>query len=135
MKKILFLIVVAALVCFALYFKKPALAPTGKENLIEVTSPQPYDLVKSPLKIRGKARGVWYFEASFPVQIIDEQGNVLGQGHATALSDWMTEDFVMFDSVIDFIKPESGKGFLILKKDNPSGMPEKDDQLKIPLRF
>jgi len=106
-----------------------------KENLIRVSNIQPNDLVQSPLKIEGEARGYWFFEASFPVKIIDENGRELGFGIAQALSDWMTEDFVPFEANLEFQPSTTKKGTLILKKDNPSGLPEYDDELIIPVRF
>jgi hypothetical protein len=48
----------------------------------------------------------------------------------------MTEDFVPFTATIEFETPDYGDiGALILKKDNPSGLPEHDDAYEIPVRF
>ena len=106
-----------------------------KRDLIMVDSPRPGETVKSPLTITGQARGTWFFEASFPVRLLDEKGQVLGQGIAQAQSDWMTEEFVPFMAVLEFSTPTTMRGNLILKKDNPSGLPEHDDELRIPVRF
>lgn len=107
-----------------------------KSNFIELSSPRPNDIVKSPLLISGKARGTWFFEASFPIFITDWDGLIIGQGIATAKSDWMTEEFVPFEATITFTNPTYGEnGTLILKKDNPSGLPEHDDALEIPIKF
>jgi len=104
-------------------------------DLIAVDSPRPNAAVKSPLAITGKARGTWYFEASFPIQIVDANNNVLGQIPAQAQGDWMTENFVPFAASLDFAAPTTATGSLILKKDNPSGLPENDKQLTIPVKF
>jgi hypothetical protein len=106
-----------------------------KQNLIKINSPRPNELIKSPLEIKGEARGYWFFEASFPIKLTDENGKELGTVIAQAQSDWMTEDFVPFEAKLEFQKPETKKGFLILKKDNPSGLPENDDELRVPVRF
>ena len=106
-----------------------------KQDLIRVNSPRPNELIQSPLEIKGEARGTWYFEASFPIKLIDEVGNEIGHAIAQAQSDWMTEDFVPFEANLEFTKPKSKKGTLIFKKDNPSGLPENDDELRIPVRF
>jgi benzodiazapine receptor len=106
-----------------------------KLDLIRLSNPKPEATVDSPLVIEGEARGSWFFEASFPIEIQDENGTVIGQGHATAGSDWMTEDFVPFTAQIAFTKPSGSTGKLILRKDNPSGLPEKDDELWIPVTF
>ena len=63
-------------------------------------------------------------------------GLIIAEGIAQAKREWMTEDFVPFEVTLDFIKPDYGKrGTLILKKDNPSGLPEHDNALEIPINF
>ncbi len=104
-------------------------------NLIQITTPKADQVIESPLVIKGKARGSWYFEASFPVKLLDNQGKILAQGIAQAQSDWMTENFVPFVATLTFTKPTSTAGTLILQKDNPSGLPEHDVQISIPLLF
>ena len=106
-----------------------------KTNLIRASSPRPGMLVKSPLTIEGEARGYWYFEASFPIKIIDSSGVEIARGIATAKEEWMTEEFVPFEAVLSFDTPAGGVGKLILMKDNPSGLPEHDDALVIPIKF
>lgn len=108
---------------------------TSKDNLIRLASPQPNSLVRSPLIIHGQARGTWYFEASFPVRLLDAKGTVIIAQPAQAQSDWMTEDFVPFTSTLTFKTPSTTTGWLVLAKDNPSGLPEHDDELRIPVRF
>lgn len=102
---------------------------------IRPSSPVPGMLVASPLSVTGEARGIWYFEASFPMAILDADRNEIAQSHAEAQGEWMTEDFVPFAGTIEFIAPASDTGFLVLKKDNPSGLPEYDDSIEIPVRF
>ncbi|MFH2013673.1 MAG: Gmad2 immunoglobulin-like domain-containing protein [Patescibacteria group bacterium] len=93
-------------------------------------------VISSPLTVKGKARGTWFFEADFPVVLVNWDGLIIGQSIATAKQDWMTEDFVEFEVSIDFEKPDYGKnGFLIFRKDNPSGLPEYDDSFEIPILF
>lgn len=107
-----------------------------KNDLIRTNYPRPNQEISSPLKIEGEARGNWFFEASFPIALINEEGNVISQGIATAKTDWMTEEFVSFSSNLEFEKQPSGTfGRLLLKKDNPSGLPEHDDVLEVPIIF
>lgn len=108
---------------------------TGKEDLIILSSPTSGQTIDTPLNIEGSARGNWYFEASFPVELQDANGNLMASTAAQAKGDWMTEDFVPFTATLDFGAPKTEMGFLILKKDNPSGLPENDDQLKVPVKF
>lgn len=107
-----------------------------KTDLIRLDSPRPGGIITSPLTITGQARGTWFFEASFPVILTDWDGKIIAQGIAQAKGDWMTTDFVPFEAALTFsIDPQaySNKGTLILKKDNPSGLPQNDDALEIPV--
>lgn len=106
-----------------------------KLNLIRVANPRPNDLIKSPLNIRGEARGFWFFEADFPVKLLDGDSNLIAITIAQAQSDWMTEEFVSFEAKLDFPVPATENGTLILEKDNPSGLPKNADELRIPVRF
>lgn len=111
-----------------------------KSHLIRLTSPLPNTEIASPVTITGEARGSWYFEANFPVFLTDWDGKIIGQGIAKAEGDWMTTEFVPFKATLDFdtslISGQySRSGTLILKKDNPSGLPEHDDALEIPVRL
>ncbi len=114
----------------------------AKVDLIKLTSPVPNGLIESPIAISGQARGPWFFEASFPIFLTNWDGLIIAEGYATAKGDWMTEEFVPFAAELEFADPyQEGsqdfmkKGTLILKKDNPSGLPEHDDALEIPVRF
>ena len=111
-----------------------------KSDKIVVTSLAPGSVILSPLTLSGRARGTWYFEGSFPVVLTDWDGKIIAQGHATANGEWMTTSFVPFTATLDFVKPVAGngdgeRGFLILEKDNPSGLPEYDDSLEMPVYF
>lgn len=110
----------------------------GTNNLsdqIIVTDPVPDQLISSPLIITGEARGTWFFEATFPVNLLDSNGKVLALHYALTDENWMTEDFIPFTANIEFDDPETTTGFLILEKDNPSGMQEYAAQIEIPVRF
>lgn len=104
-------------------------------ELIKVDSPRSREEVSSPVTISGEARGNWYFEADFPIQLYDAENNLLGTSIGTAQSEWMTEEFVQFKSELKFETPKTETGTLILRKDNPSGLTENDDQLEIPVKF
>ncbi|MDO8552653.1 MAG: Gmad2 immunoglobulin-like domain-containing protein [bacterium] len=102
---------------------------------IQVTTPVPNQKVSSPLIVKGKARGNWYFEAAFPIAIIDANGIQLGVASAEAQSAWTTSDFVPFEATLEFEKSATSTGILLLKKDNPSGLQEKDASISIPISF
>jgi len=107
----------------------------NQEQEVFVASPQPNQIVSSPLTIEGKARGSWFFEASFPIKIVDGQDNEIAASHVQALGDWMTSDFVDFKGEIRFISPALSSGTLILQNDNPSGLLQNAKEFKVPLKF
>lgn len=106
-----------------------------KIDIIRVDSPRPNESVSSPLTITGQARGNWFFEASFPVKIFDSENKQLGQSVAQAETDWMTSDFVSFTAILNFIQPSTKSGYLLLENDNPSGLIENAEELRIPINF
>lgn len=119
----------------------PASSPTAtstasaKENLIRVRTVRPGDTVQSPLVVEGEARGTWFFEASFPVRLLDGNDKEIAVTPAQAQGDWMTQDFVPFRALLIFAPPQTTEGTLVLEKDNPPGLPENADELRIPVRF
>jgi len=105
----------------------------ASEELIRITLPFPGAVTGKDFSITGEARGTWYFEASFPIEVLDKDGNVLAQVAAHAEGDWMTENFVPFRAGIKVPESYIGKATLILKKDNPSGLPEHDASISFPI--
>jgi hypothetical protein len=113
-------------------------SPKGncRGGLIYLDSPLSGALVTSPLKVRGYARGTWFFEGDFPMVLVDSEGKVMTKGFCSAKNHWMTENFVRFEGSIEFKKTGAGdRGTLILKKDNPTDLPEYDDALEVTIFF
>lgn len=108
---------------------------SATEMRIQVTSPHANTKVTSPLTVIGRARGTWYFEASFPVRLLDGNGTEIAVTPAQAQGDWMTEDFVPFTATLTFTQPATPTGTLVLERDNPSGMPENAAEVRIPVKF
>ncbi len=108
----------------------------GIPDLITITAPAKDASITSPLSVTGSARGTWYFEASFPVKILDSKGKVIGQGPAQAQGDWMTTEFVPFTASITYTaQPAGSRGTVVFMKDNPSGDPERDQSVSVPITF
>ncbi len=101
-------------------------------DLIIVDLPFPDAVTGKEFSVIGKARGNWFFEASFPIQILDKDGKILMTAIAQAQSDWMTTNFVPFKAEIKVPNSYIGKATLVLKKDNPSGLPEHDASVSFP---
>ena len=113
-----------------------------RSDLITLDMPEAGNYIASPLSIRGKARGTWFFEANFTVLLVDWDGRIIAEHYATAEEDWMSEKFVPFSSKLTFASPYSEgdpdfmqRGTLILQKANPSGLPENADALEVPVWF
>ncbi|MEK7509365.1 MAG: Gmad2 immunoglobulin-like domain-containing protein [Patescibacteria group bacterium] len=102
------------------------------KNVIRVTTPQPGATVPSTFTVSGQARGNWYFEASFPLQVVDARGSRLLITPVQAQGEWMTEEFVPFSAHIT-VPNYTGAATLVLHKDNPSGLPEHDASVSIPV--
>lgn len=102
---------------------------------ISVSTPNQNQVVASPLSIEGEARGSWYFEASFPIKIVDANGKILGTTIAQAQGDWMTDNYVPFKAQLTFAASSTNQGELILEKDNPSGLPSGNGELQVPVLF
>ncbi|MDB5259460.1 MAG: hypothetical protein JWO73_668, partial [Candidatus Taylorbacteria bacterium] len=88
-------------------------------DLIIATNPKPNQLITSPLVITGKARGTWFFEATFPAVLLDANGKEIARMPIRAEGEWMTNEFVPFKTTFTFAKPATKTGTLVLKKDNP----------------
>ncbi|MFA5052460.1 MAG: GerMN domain-containing protein [Parcubacteria group bacterium] len=107
-----------------------------KADLIKVNTLVPNETITLfPVVVKGEARGSWFFEASFPVEITDGAGVRISSGIAKAESDWMTSDFVPFSVTLDLSDNYQGPAKIIFHKDNPSDIRELDDSLIIPVNI
>ncbi len=99
---------------------------------VVVTSPRSGATVGKTFVVAGSAPGNWFFEASFPVQVRDKDNNKIGQSIAQAQGEWMTTELVTFTTSVT-VSNYSGPATLVLLRDNPSGLPENDDALEVPI--
>lgn len=100
---------------------------------IRVTQPAAGASVSRSFTISGQARGGWFFEASFPMEIRDANGNQLLAGFIEAQGEWMTSEFVPFSTTTRIAGNYTGPATLILHRDNASGLPEHDKSVSIPI--
>lgn len=145
MKKIIILVLIL-LAGYFLFFNN-AKAPINDEDtltesitynnaskdLIKVELPFPGAVTGKEFSVIGQARGNWFFEASFPIDLLDKDGNILVQTYATAQGEWMTTEFVSFKGEIKAPINYIGPATLVLKKDNPSGLAEHDASISFPI--
>ncbi len=102
-------------------------------DLIKVDLPFPGSVTGKEFKILGQARGQWFFEASFPIEVLDKNGKSITIVVAQAKTDWMTENFVPFEANVKIPESYIGSATLVFKKDNPSGLPEYDASISFPI--
>jgi hypothetical protein len=107
----------------------------GEKEGISISLPKRNEKIKSPLKIKGRAKGFWFFEAQFSVELYDVNNNFLGRAILTAEDDWMTENFVPFEGELEFSKPSASSGKLKFLSANPSGLPENQKIFELPVQF
>jgi len=100
---------------------------------IVVSFPKPNQCVSSPLTVQGKARSPWYFEAIFPIRLVDLKCQQMSASSARAIGDWTTKEFVPFEGKLDFEVTKETRATLILENDNPSGLPENARRKEIPV--
>lgn len=104
-------------------------------DLIKVEKPLANATVHSPLTIKGKARGPWYFEANFTIRLYDAKDKLLATAIATANGNWMTRDFVPFTAAMNFKAPNDERGKLVFEKANPSALEENAASYTVPVIF
>ena len=99
---------------------------TRDSRMTTLTKPSAGELAKSPLAVQGTMPGNWYFEATAQVVLMDGNNKVLAVAPVQAAGDWMTASSVAFTATLTFDAPATATGTLVLKNDNPSGLPEND---------
>lgn len=107
-------------------------SPVSTE-LITVSAPLPNQEIKSPFTVEGEARGPWFWEASFPVKVIDKNNKVVAETLGWAQGEWMTNEFVGFKAELSFAISEKTEATLVLEKSNASGLPENAQEIRIPV--
>lgn len=103
------------------------------EAFVRVESPRSSAGVTSPMTVSGEAVGNWFFEGTFPLELIGESGEVLATGYVIADGYWMTTDFVAFSGELEFEVEERTEATLVLRRDNPSDLPENDAAVRVPV--
>ncbi len=100
---------------------------------ILVTTPQLNQTVNSPLTVKGQARGNWFFEAVFPIKLLDSKGNVLAQTQAQAQSEWTTDAFVPFTAQLSYSLAATSTGMFLFNNDNPSDLSQNSKEFRLPV--
>ena len=129
-KRVVFFLILTTFIFSPLVL--PAKEKKAKGEIV-VTFPKPHESVCSPLIVKGKAKSPWFFEAVFPIRLLDEKCQEIVSGKVNANGDWTSGGLVPFEGTLDFTVTKPTKAILVLQNDNPSGLPENVRKKEIPL--
>ncbi len=153
MKKEIWLLAVLGIIFIILLgilFLVPAKAPTTSQQNnsqqnsqtqnqavegIKIDSPKDGGWVVSPLKITGSVNGGGWagFEGQVgTVQLSDNKGKKIADGVLKATTDW-TKFPTQFETTLTFTTDYKGSATLFFSNENPSGLPEKNKNLGLPV--
>lgn len=113
----------------------------GIGDKIIITTPAKDAIITNPVTISGRARGTWFFEGSFPVEIYDEKNKLLASGKARSIPEsenvkWATNGYFDFKGEIRFDRPSINSGYILFRKDDAAGSPGGEKKLyKLPVGF
>ncbi len=93
--------------------------------------------ITSPMPIEINSEGVWFgFEGELgTISLLDETNKALGTGIMTAKGEWMKKGPVQYTCKLTYNATKSGKGKLLIKNNNPSGLTERDKSFELPVRY
>ena len=106
---------------------------TGLKDDLVSFSIAPGAKVKGVMDATGVLKNAYFFEANIRVDILDTNKQTLREGFGTATTEWMTTGPVSFKTKLDFSGLATGPGFIAIRNDNPSGLPENDKEIFIPI--
>ncbi len=103
---------------------------------VGLQSPDPQELIASPVEVAGYAPGTWFFEGQLSAELQTAQGETIAQTNLSADGTWMTEEEVDFSGELTFDQEErAGESLrLVLMKANPSGLPENAQSVSLPVQ-
>ena len=108
--------------------KQSFLSQKGAKLILE--TPSDTNNVICPINIKG-----WFFEATFPIQLIDENNEIVENTQATADGEWTADGFVEFSAKV-YCQVSDLSGYkLKFMADNAAGVLELDDSIIIELYF
>jgi hypothetical protein len=142
MKKTIIVIVAIVILAYVLLRPKveapidnaPVAAISGDTGNFISFSIAPGAKVSGHTSAVGSIKGAYFFEANAVGKLLDANKNVLKSFPITAVGDWMTADAVAFNTEFD-ASGITGPGYIRIANDNPSGLPENDRFIDIPVVF
>ena len=101
--------------------------------MASVTAPMMGSHSKSPLTVTGIAPNNWFFEASFPVTLLDENNQTIAQAPAQAQSDWTVQGPVPFKAELSFLVLQQTRATIVLQEDMPGENRGTPREVRIPV--
>ena len=107
---------------------------TKKGVAFTLTSPLPNSTVDCKFQIVGDMPSKWFFEGTFPYEIM-VGGKLVHEGSVQTEDDWTKKSILHFVADVDCGEKCIGDGEIILKNENPSGLKKNEDSYTIPIKF
>jgi hypothetical protein len=106
---------------------------TGDSTSLVSFSLTPGQEVSGKVTLTGSLKG-YFNEGSTPLWITDEsKTKVYLQTPLSSTGDWMVNTPIAFSKTVDFSSMPKGKAYLEIKADNPSGLPQYESSIWIPI--
>ncbi len=91
--------------------------------------------VTSPLTLKGYVPANWVFEGQFQLFLLDSRRREILHAPVHVEADPSHQKSVLsFDQTFNFSASDKS-GFLVLRNDNPSGLPQNQKSLEIPVQL
>ena len=113
--------------------KKEGTQNNSEHELIQVSFPFSGEKIGGEINVTGIAKGNWYFEGEFPIELLTPEGKKLTGVPALAEGEWMREGFVPFSAKLRYPVNEETEAKLVLHRNNPSDLREQDAKIEIPV--
>jgi len=81
----------------------------------------------------GIIKSDYFFEGNLPISVLDANKNILRMTNGAATTDWMTIEPVSFKTSLDLTGLPFGPAYIQIHNDNPSGLPENDKFILVPI--
>lgn len=105
---------------------------TSEADIFNVL-PRAGDTVTAGITVSGSARGDWFTQGAFWVEVIAENGDVLIRNQVPSKGNSMTTGMVQFSSSVLISPNYHGPATVRLVNDNPPGHPNPDRSVSIPV--
>lgn len=99
-----------------------------------IVTPLANSKITSPVTISGTIPKSWTFEANFVIEIQDKNRNVIAASPSQVLFNNETDLIGKFSTLVNF-DTTAIEGYIVIKSDNPSGLPELQKTFEIPVKF